>query len=136
MGLLFSRECEYALQAVIRLSAGPAGHLMPIAVLSAELNIPAPFLSKILRKLTVKGLLRSSRGPRGGFALANEASTVTLIDVIGALDETGRLEECVLGEKGCSAKGSCVLHDDWAAARERFTSALTKRTLDLMSHNR
>jgi len=49
-------------------------------------QIPAHFLAKILQELTRKGMLRSSKGPSGGFALRTPASQIRLLDLVEALD--------------------------------------------------
>ena len=70
MSIIFSRQCEYALQAVSYLALQPAGKNITIKDLTKRLNIPYHFLAKILQNLTYKKLLVSQKGPSGGFALA------------------------------------------------------------------
>ena len=54
--------------------------------IAEEEQIPAHFLAKILQELTRKGLLRSNKGPSGGFALRVPASQIRLLDLVEALD--------------------------------------------------
>ena len=79
MSLIFSRQCEYALQAVMYLALRPQGKMTSIRELTGQLKIPYHFLAKILQHLTRKGLLTSLKGPTGGFALGMPAKDITLI---------------------------------------------------------
>jgi len=70
MSVLFSRQCEYALQAVLYLALKPEGVKTSIRDLAKRIQIPHHFLAKILQQLVYKGMLVSQKGPAGGFALA------------------------------------------------------------------
>lgn len=67
MSLIFSRQCEYALQAVLYLALRPEGEMTSIKEMTDKLGIPYHFLAKILQDLSKKGLLSSLKGPTGGF---------------------------------------------------------------------
>jgi len=84
--MIYSRSAEYALRALTQLAALPPDEYAMAKKIAAEGNIPAHFLAKILQELTRKGLLRSSKGPSGGFALRTPASQIRLLDLVEALD--------------------------------------------------
>ena len=77
MSVIFSRQCEYALQAVSYLALRPPGTHSSIKELTNKLAIPYHFLGKILQDLTNKGMLTSQKGPNGGFALAKRPEKIT-----------------------------------------------------------
>ncbi len=119
MSILFSRECEYALQAVSYLALKPAGELTSIKELTRKLRIPYHFLAKILQRLAGKGLLVSQKGPSGGFGLATPAESITLYHVVDAVDGSDFMNRCVMGFPECSGKHPCAVHHTWAELREK-----------------
>src|SRR3990172_6230061 len=104
MSVLFSRQCEYALQAVLYLALQPEGVRTSIRDLSKRIQIPHHFLAKILQQLVYKGLLRSQKGPTGGFSLDRPAKAITLFNIVEAIDGVEFTTKCVLGFPECSGK--------------------------------
>jgi len=129
MSLIFSRQCDYALQAVLYLALKPAGQMTSIRELTAGLHIPYHFLGKILQRLTRKGLLISLKGPAGGFALARPLDRITLFSIVEAIDGTTFTKACVLGFEECSGRNPCAVHETWAGLREGIARMIQDRTL-------
>jgi Rrf2 family protein len=85
-GMRTSARADYALRAVIELAAASAsGHVTAEKIAKAQ-GIPGKFLEAILTELRRAGLVRSQRGPDGGFWLARPASEISLADIIRAID--------------------------------------------------
>jgi Rrf2 family protein len=80
-----SARADYALRAAIELAAAQDGHVTAEQLAHAQ-NIPGKFLETILTHLRRSGLVRSQRGPDGGFWLARPASEISLADIIRAID--------------------------------------------------
>jgi len=80
-----SARADYALRAAIELAASRAGHVTAEQLAKAQ-QIPAKFLEAILTQLRRAGLVRSQRGPDGGFWLARPADEISLADIIRAID--------------------------------------------------
>ncbi len=129
MSLLFSRHCEYALQAVCYLALRPAGEKTSIKELSKKLGIPYHFLGKILQDLTAKGLLSSQKGPSGGFALQVSPHEMTLFQIVEAVDGLGFLTSCVLGFAECSGRSPCAAHERWAEIRAEIHDLLVRKNI-------
>ncbi len=129
MSILFSRECEYALQAVSYLALKPAGELTSIKDLTKKLRIPYHFLAKILQRLVGKGLLISQKGPSGGFGLAAPAESITLFHVVDAVDGSDFLHRCVMGFPECSGKHPCAVHGTWGDLREKVYQMLVNQNV-------
>lgn len=129
MSLIFSRQCEYALQAVLYLALKPAGEMTSIKELTAKLSIPYHFLAKILQDLRNKGLLDSLKGPTGGFRLALPPERITLLRVVEAIDGTGVFDNCVLGFEECSGKNPCAVHETWGELRDRIHGMLAEKSI-------
>ena len=80
-----SARADYALRAAIELAASPDGHTTAEQLAQAQ-HIPGKFLEAILTQLRRAGLVRSQRGPEGGFWLAKPAEEIALADIIRAID--------------------------------------------------
>lgn len=129
MSLIFSRQCEYALQAVIYMSAQHGEKYTNINEISERLDIPMPFLGKTLQLLVQKKILSSQKGPKGGFRLARNPSEIALIHIVDAIDGTGFLTSCVLGFPECSSQNPCPIHNEWGNLRDRVNQMLAARTI-------
>jgi Rrf2 family protein len=80
-----SARADYALRAAIEIANVGDGHVTAEQVARAQ-QIPVKFLETILTQLRRAGLVRSQRGPDGGFWLARPADDITLADIIRAID--------------------------------------------------
>jgi Rrf2 family protein len=80
-----SARADYALRAVIELAASSDGHTTAEQLARSQ-SIPGKFLEAILTQLRRAGLVRSQRGPDGGFWLARPAGEISLADIIRAID--------------------------------------------------
>jgi Rrf2 family transcriptional regulator, iron-sulfur cluster assembly transcription factor len=133
MSLIFSRQCEYALQAVVYLALKKWGERVSIKDLARRLDIPYHFLGKILQDLTRKGFLTSVKGPHGGFALAVPAEKITLLQIVETIDGSGFSHNCVMGFPDCSGKNPCAVHETWSGLREGITTMLQARNIGQMA---
>jgi Rrf2 family protein len=89
---------------------------IPASAVASALGTPPNYTSKTLRQLARKGLLRSERGPSGGFSLAlspDRLSVTTLVDAVDELAE--RPGVCLLGDRPCDATRPCSAHARWTA---------------------
>ena len=133
MNILFSRQCEYALQAVMYIALKDEREMVSIKDLTDTLHIPFHFLAKILQDLTHKGLLVSQKGPAGGFGLARSAQRITLLQIIEAIDGDSFMHNCVLGFSKCSQENPCALHEQWSKSRDSIVSMLTSKSIAEMA---
>jgi Rrf2 family transcriptional regulator, iron-sulfur cluster assembly transcription factor len=129
MSVIFSRQCEYALQAVLYLALKQEGEMTSIKELANKLEIPYHFLGKILQDLTRKGLLKSLKGPTGGFALGMHPKDITLFHIVEAIDGAGFTRSCVLGFPECSGENPCAVHEKWSSLRDGIYAMLVTRNI-------
>jgi Rrf2 family transcriptional regulator, iron-sulfur cluster assembly transcription factor len=127
--MLYSRSVEYAIRSFVHLALLPGGQYAMVKQIAAEEEIPAPFLAKILQQLARKGLLRSTKGPAGGFSLRVPADDIRLLDIVEALDGLAEYERCVNGLAECSDAMPCPLHDSWKPLRSRIMDYLGRNTM-------
>jgi Rrf2 family transcriptional regulator, iron-sulfur cluster assembly transcription factor len=130
--MLFSTATAYALQA---LAAMPEDGSFYLAKgLAEELELPGPYLAKILQTLAQEGILQSLRGPKGGFRLALPANEITVGRVLETMEGPDPLGGCIMGLTGCGNHEPCPLHGAWDAAQKCIQQTMTRVTiLDLQT---
>src|SRR5580698_4771549 len=125
-----SARADYALRAAIELAAASSGGHVTAEQLARTQSIPGKFLEAILTQLRRGGLVRSQRGPDGGFWLAKPATEISLADIIRAIDGPlvgvrGQRPEHI-GYVGAAEP----LQDVWIALRASERAILEEVTLD------
>jgi len=108
---MLSNTCKYAIRAVIYLALNEKeNRKIGIKEISQELDIPTPFLGKILQTLAKNKLLLSTKGPNGGFRLGKAADKISLLNIIEIIDGLDLFNDCLIGLRSCSASGDTDLH--------------------------
>lgn len=115
-GPLISRTAEYALRAVIYLSRVKDRRPIPVDEIAEVLDAPRNYLSKTLHELAKGGVLKSLRGPTGGFSLAADPEVLTVADLADWFDEPRLSGMCLLGGRLCDRSDPCGAHERWSAA--------------------
>ncbi|MGE5648057.1 MAG: RrF2 family transcriptional regulator [Acidobacteriota bacterium] len=127
--MIYSRSTEYAIRAFVNLAQVQEGKYAMVKQIAEQEGIPAHFLAKILQQLARKGLLRSSKGPTGGFSLRTPPKDISLIQLVEALDGLTDYQKCVSGLSECTDDAPCGMHDSWKALRSRIMEYLEKTTI-------
>ncbi len=103
--LAFNRKTDYALISLAHLVSHP-NDCWSARELATRYRMPLPLLMNVLKLLAARGIIRSERGPRGGYQLARPAEAVTLYDVIVAVDGPVALVQCLEKSVGKEGRGS------------------------------
>jgi Rrf2 family iron-sulfur cluster assembly transcriptional regulator len=127
--MIYSKSTEYGIRAAIHLAQLPDGSYAMAKNIAEVEDIPAPFLAKILQEMARKGVLRSVKGPSGGFCLKKKASEIRLLDIVAAIDGLSQFNRCGEGYGECSSKHACPLHDNWSALHSRIMDYLERNTI-------
>jgi Rrf2 family transcriptional regulator, iron-sulfur cluster assembly transcription factor len=126
---VLSNTAQYALRAMIYLGQREEAGPIRVEEIADRLAVPRNYLSKILHALVREGVLRSLRGPRGGFSLARPAEAVSLFQVVAPFDDIEARRTCLLGRKECSDVNPCVIHEHWKATATQVASFFRETTL-------
>jgi len=119
-----TRATDYAVRVMIHLAGLPPGTSVRQAELSQTTDVSGHFLSKVLQQLVRSRLIRSQRGSGGGYALAVSAKSVSLLDVVEAIEGPVRLNQCIEEGPSCERKSWCPAHQVWAEAQAAVVSVL------------
>lgn len=130
MTVLFSRKCEYALQGILYLAEMQDQGNISAEQISRDLHISKEFISKTLQSLVKDGIVQSHRGKSGGFSLARDPATMSLLDIVLIIDGNTIFESCVLGLPTCGSDSPCPVHEQWGPIRAASREMLQNTTVD------
>ncbi|AWU94136.1 Rrf2 family transcriptional regulator [Azospirillum ramasamyi] len=110
-----STKGRYAVMAMVDLAATSQGSPVALADIAERQEISLSYLEQLFAKLRKGGLVKSVRGPGGGYLLAHPADATRVSDIILAVDEPIRTTRCANGTpQGCRTNRSrCLTHDLW-----------------------
>ena len=111
---MLSHTSDYALRATLLLARHRRRPLRAEEIASA-IGAPRNYLGKTLNALAKAGIVRSARGPLGGFTLAIDPEGLTLARVIDCFDEPRPQSRCMLGAAPCDPAHPCAAHHCWTA---------------------
>jgi Rrf2 family iron-sulfur cluster assembly transcriptional regulator len=136
-----STKGRYAVMAMTDLAGQEAKETAPravsLAAIAARQQISRPYLEQLFARLRRGGLVRSVRGPGGGYRLARPASDLSIADVVRAVDEPLRATRCPGGERGCMKDGArCITHELWEETGRRIQAYLAGVSLADVSAGR
>jgi len=118
--LRISRKIDYGLRAMVYLAALPSSSVVPFREIAREMDVPEDFLAKILKTLVDQGLVRSTRGPHGGYQLARPAAEISFLDVIEAVEGPVALNVCLDSDDACGRSPTCSMVAVWREGQERM----------------
>ena len=127
--MLFSRACEYGIRAILYVATRPDTDPILVRDIARDLQIPSPFLAKIVQTLTRGGVLNSQKGPGGGVNLARSAEEITLLQVVETIDGLNLTQACVMGIPECGDEAPCPLHGHWGDIRDRIVHMLENQSV-------
>jgi len=126
---MLSQTAVYSLRAMTCLALQPPGEGTRAKDLSELTGVPTHYLSKILRRLVLAGLLDSRKGHGGGFSLARPAESISFADILNATDALPEQGQCAFGWGACGTHEPCPLHDSWSRLLETFEGWSTSTSL-------
>lgn len=142
--LSLTRKTDYALIALTHLAQDLSG-CCSAREIATRYRIPLPLLMNVLKQLTQRGLARSVRGPRGGYTLAMAPNTITLNDVVRAIEGPIQLVQCVPSHEAavadakrtpCDLASCCPIRSPVHLIHDRLVRFLDGVTLaDVAIHN-
>jgi len=101
--------------------------------IASHTHISIPTVSKILKRLTVAGLLTSVRGVAGGYRLSMPANQISVAQIIFALEDQRGLTECSIHANECSLQGVCHVQGNWRLINQAIEAALDSVSLEALA---
>jgi len=133
----FSTRARYGTKALLELALHWGEEPVPLKEISQRQQIPLPYLEHLISPLVQAGIVKSTRGIRGGVSLLRPPQEVVLSEVIQLFEGSIAPVECVDNPKTCSRSELCVAHDIWDEVKEAISGVLQSVTLqDLAERQR
>ncbi|HKJ41262.1 MAG TPA: Rrf2 family transcriptional regulator [Sunxiuqinia sp.] len=131
---MLSNTCKYAIRALIYLGKfSEEGTKIGIKTISNDLNIPTPFLGKILQNLVKQKVLVSTKGPNGGFGLGKPKDEISMYDIVSIIDGEDFFKNCLISMEPCAVHHEngqpCPVHNGFAEVRKKLYNYYSETTL-------
>jgi Rrf2 family protein len=131
---MFSKSCEYAIRSIIIICQNSSnGSRTNVKEISAKADAPEQYIAKLLQILTKQNLIKSAKGPGGGFYMDADHGEIKLLDIVHAIDGDAIFTACGLGLKQCSEKKPCPLHDHFKGIRNDLKAMLINTSIHELS---
>jgi len=131
--LRITKQTDYGIVLLSRMAAEPE-RWYNAPELAAEVQLPLPTVSKILKLLGRDGLLQSHRGVKGGYSLSRPPERITVAEIIGSLEGPIAMTECIdEGPDECVQEGHCAMQANWQVINRAIRIALEGITLREMA---
>ena len=127
-----SKLTDYGFVILTRFVSDGANGVHNARDVAAEVHLPLPTVSKLLKTFARAGLLTAHRGVKGGYSLARKPQEITVADIVTALEGPISMTECISGERdtSCMLELMCPMKGKWKSVNDMLQSTLNGMTLD------
>ena len=119
---------RFAVTAMLDLALNESGRPVTLTTISERQDISLSYLEQLFSRLRKSGLVKSVRGPGGGYRMALDPKDVSVSDIIRAVDEQIDATQCG-GNENCQDERRCMTHDLWTALNYKILEYLESVTL-------
>jgi Rrf2 family protein len=131
--LRISRKIDYGLRAMIYLASISPDAVVPFREIARQMIVPEDFLAKILKTLVDQGLVKSTRGPHGGYALGKPASEISFLEVIEAVEGPIAINVCLDDVDPCAKAAFCTMVEVWREGQDKMLEVYRQRKLSSLT---
>jgi len=129
MRLELTKRGDYAVRAMLALTRGNGNGLLSARRIADAMGIPVRFLPQVLTDLQRAGMIEAAAGRSGGYRLARDPGSISLLDVIEAVEGDSRRRSCVLRGGPCGQDGFCDVHEVFFEGQEALRGTFARSTL-------
>jgi len=123
-----TRQTEYAIRTLLELAKMPKGAIMQSKTVSERQELPEKFLNKTVQRLVRAGFLETRRGMQGGIRLIVDPQSITIADVVIAIEGRVAINPCLAENSYCKNQPACRVHGILQRAQDALLSELSKET--------
>ena len=122
---------RYAVMAMADLAKNGDERAVSLAEIALRQDISLSYLEQLFARLRRRGLVKSVRGPGGGYRLSKGSGDIAIADIVKAVDEPLEAVRCKAGGAGCMPGGErCLTHDLWEALGDHIHDFLAGVSLE------
>ena len=125
-----STRSRYSVRILLELARNEDQHPLQVSEISRRQKIPAKYIEQLIRTLKSSALISSSRGPKGGYALAVAPAQISLGQIVRLFEGQSDLVECVGSPDKCPKAEDCPVRDAWAQANKALFEKLDTISID------
>jgi Rrf2 family protein len=127
---MLSKTCKSAIKAVVYLcSKYGSGENASIKEVADVINASEHTVGKLLQTLVKQDIIKSLKGPTGGFYISKTQQSQPIINIVEAIDGKEIFKECGLGLSQCSAKHPCPIHNSYKEVRESLEKLFREKNV-------
>lgn len=136
--MILSKSFGYALRGILYVATmQDEERKIQVDEIAKTLSVPKHFLGKIMQQVVKAGLLKSTKGPYGGFTITSITLNSPLTDLINITDGMDQFRFCVLKLKACSGSNPCPLHYEMEEIRGKYLTVFKETTIgDLLKEGK
>jgi Rrf2 family protein len=133
--LKLSKKTDYGLIALKHLALNFGRGSSSASDIAEAYGISTPLLAKVLQKLARKGLVAARHGSSGGYTLARDPSSITVLDAIRAVDGPLLITSCVTSRGECDQTATCTIREPLRRVNNVILEVLSKVTISQMTED-
>ncbi|MFZ6051195.1 RrF2 family transcriptional regulator [Halocola ammonii] len=128
---MFSKACEYGIRATLYIASKSLDdERVSLRDIAKEIDSPVAFTAKIMQQVSKSGIVKSTKGPSGGFEIAKaDLKKIKLARIVDAIDGDSIYRGCALGLNECDANHPCPVHFQFVAIRDELSQLLNTTSL-------
>lgn len=127
--LRLSKKTDYGLLALQYLASEAPSGVASARTIAERYDIPVELLAKVLQHLARRGFVAAHKGAHGGYHLARPAQTISLAEIVQAIDGPLAITACGRNDEQCEQFGTCTVRDPLSRVKDRILSVLQAMTL-------
>ncbi len=135
MQVSLGRKGDYAMRILLDLARHFGQDRRKAREIAATMDVPQQYLAQVLAPFVRQGMVRAVAGREGGYELAVEPASLTLLDVVEIAEGPIESGECTLRGGPCDWSGPCPLHETWVLARRQLSEVLASVTFAQLAAN-
>jgi len=125
-----TRRTDYAVRVMLCLARRPSGTRLPTQIVQSEMQIPRPFLQRIIAELSRVNLINTFAGPNGGIELAQSSKNIHLRLIWEAIEGPILISDCLTGSESCPLESGCPVQRRWNRLQSMILRELESISLD------
>ncbi len=129
MYMEINRTTDYAIRVVMDLALQGPGRRVTSAQIARRQGIPRDYISKVLSTLSRAGIVATLSGRAGGVRLLRPPASLTVLEVLEAMEGPLTLNRCLARKGECPRDRSCQVHLFWARTQKELTRMLQAATI-------
>ena len=136
--MMLSKSFGYALRSVLYMAAlQDDKKVIQLQEIAEQLDVPRHFLGKVMKRLAKKGIIDSTKGHAGGYALNDLTLNAHVIEILNLIEGEELFQTCVIGFKKCNPGSPCPLHHQFAETKKQMLEIFSEtKIIDLLKEDK